>query len=101
MVTIGYVAMVVVGGLGSVLGAFLGAFVITLLPHGIDMVVGIISLPAVFEKYIFAIQYGSYGVLLILFLLFEPLGLVEIWRRTRNYFELWPFKVRAMVITRR
>jgi branched-chain amino acid transport system permease protein len=33
-----------------------------------------------------------FGVLIIGFLVFEPHGLVEIWRRVRRYFHLWPFR---------
>ena len=33
-----------------------------------------------------------FGALIVLFLIFEPHGLAEIWRRTRRFFHLWPFK---------
>jgi len=33
-----------------------------------------------------------FGALIIVFLIFEPLGLAEMWRRTRRAFHLWPFR---------
>ena len=42
----------------------------------------------------FAVNYAAFGVVMILFLVFEPLGLVGIWRRIQTYFLLWPFKHR-------
>ena len=43
---------------------------------------------------LFAVNYAAFGVVMILFLVFEPQGLVGIWRRVQTYFLLWPFKHR-------
>jgi len=40
----------------------------------------------------FAIQYASFGLIMIIFLVVEPGGLVAVWNRIKNYFILWPFK---------
>ena len=40
-------------------------------------------------------NYAGFGFVMILFLIFEPLGLVGIWHRIQNYFLLWPFKHRS------
>ena len=45
---------------------------------------------------LFAINYAAFGFVMILFLVFEPLGLVGIWRRVQTYFLLWPFKQRPV-----
>jgi branched-chain amino acid transport system permease protein len=45
---------------------------------------------------LFAVDYASFGLVMILFLVLEPLGLVGIWRRLQNYFVLWPFKYRPV-----
>ena len=50
---------------------------------------------------IFAVNYASFGVVMILFLVFEPLGLVGIWHRLQNYFLLWPFKYRPLAGARK
>ena len=39
-----------------------------------------------------AIQKGVFGLVIILFLIFEPRGLARIWERIRDYFRLWPFR---------
>ena len=40
-------------------------------------------------------NYAAFGLVMILFLLYEPQGLVGIWRRVQAYFLLWPFQQRA------
>jgi branched-chain amino acid transport system permease protein len=94
--SIQYVAMIIVGGMGSLLGAILGAVFVTLLPYGIEA--GLMRLPHAdaYAGTLFAIDYSAFGVVMILFLVFEPLGLVGIWRRLQNYFLLWPFKYRPV-----
>jgi branched-chain amino acid transport system permease protein len=99
--TVGYLAMIIVGGLGSVLGSLTGAFLITLLPFLLMYIVDFLGVTGVVKDYFFAFQSGFFGVIIIIFLLTEPLGLAEIWRRVRDYFMLWPFRYKALVITKR
>jgi branched-chain amino acid transport system permease protein len=94
-VAVEYIAMIVIGGLGSALGAVLGAVFVTLLPYGIDAAVATLA-PGAAEYYIFQAKFGAFGLLMALFLIFEPLGLVGIWRRVRNWFFLWPFRHRPL-----
>jgi branched-chain amino acid transport system permease protein len=90
-----YIAMIIIGGLGLALGAVLGAGLVTLLPYAIDAVVAALS-PGAADYYIFPAKFGAFGLLMALFLVFEPLGLVGIWRRVRNWFFLWPFRHRPL-----
>jgi branched-chain amino acid transport system permease protein len=90
-----YIAMIIIGGLGSALGAVLGAGLVTLLPYAIDAVVAALG-PGAADYYIFPAKFGAFGLLMALFLVFEPLGLVGIWRRVRNWFFLWPFRHRPL-----
>ena len=90
-----YIAMIIIGGLGTALGAVLGAALVTLLPYGIDAFVASVS-PGAADYYIFPAKFGAFGLLMALFLIFEPLGLVGIWRRVRNWFFLWPFRHRPL-----
>ena len=39
----------------------------------------------------FTLNQAIFGLLIVAFLMFEPLGLAEIWRRVRRYFAAWPF----------
>ena len=96
LVTIEYIAMIIIGGLGSALGAVLGAAFVTLLPYAIDALVAGLRLQAGAEYYLFPAKFGAFGLLMALFLVFEPQGLVGIWRRVRNWFLLWPFRYRPL-----
>ncbi len=96
MMTIEYLAMVIIGGLGSILGAILGAVFVVVLPYGIDSLVDAIAVPARFTTYMFAIKHSCFGLIMILFLVLEPSGLAGMWRRIRDYFLLWPFKYRSI-----
>lgn len=99
--TISYLAMIIVGGIGSVLGSIMGGVLITLIPNLLIYLFGVIEVPLSLKEYFFALESGVFGLLIILFLMVEPLGLVEIWRRIRTYFELWPFKYKPLMITKR
>jgi branched-chain amino acid transport system permease protein len=101
LLTVQYIAMIIVGGLGSVLGSFLGGFLITLLPYGLTYLSHPFAFLAYLERYHFAIESGVFGLLIIFFLIFEPDGLVEIWRKIRDYFMLWPFRFKPLKITTR
>ena len=90
--TIQYVAMVIIGGMGSILGAVLGAIFVTLFPYGIESLVAAVPTPATWANSLFAVNYAAFGLVMIVFLLYEPAGLVGIWRRLQDYFLLWPFK---------
>ena len=91
-VTIEFIAMIVIGGMGSTLGALLGAGFVTLLPYAIDAVVGALVPGGAGPYWLFPLKFGAFGLLMALFLLFEPLGLVGIWRRSRTWLVLWPLR---------
>lgn len=90
--SIQYIAMVIVGGMGSLLGALMGAAFVVLFPYGIEWAMSVLPVPARFTGMVFAVNYSAFGLVMIGFLLFEPQGLMGIWRRIQNYFLLWPFK---------
>jgi len=94
--TIQYVAMVIIGGLGSILGAILGAVFVILFPYAIEGALEVLPTPERFSSSVFAVNYAAFGLVMILFLVFEPLGLVGIWHRVRDYFLLWPFRHRPL-----
>jgi len=91
-----YIAMVIIGGLGSALGAVLGAAFVTLLPYGIDTAVAALRVPGGAEYYLFPLKFGAFGLLMAAFLVFEPQGLVGVWRRVRNWVFLWPLRYRPL-----
>ncbi len=93
--SIQYVAMIIIGGMGSLLGAILGAIFVTLFPYGIESVMRLFA-GKVNPGTIFSINHAAFGLVMILFLVFEPLGLVGIFRRIQTYFLLWPFKQKPL-----
>jgi branched-chain amino acid transport system permease protein len=80
--TVQYVAMIIIGGMGSIPGALLGAAFVILFPYAIEAIAG--YLPERFSNMVFALDYAAFGVVMILFLLLEPAGLIGIWQRMRN-----------------
>jgi branched-chain amino acid transport system permease protein len=91
ILSIFYLAAVIVGGMGSVLGSVLGATFMALVPELLKLVVGVLPLENA-TLVLSPVRTIVFGALIVLFLVFEPLGLAEMWRRTRRVFHLWPFK---------
>jgi branched-chain amino acid transport system permease protein len=82
--------MVIIGGLGSILGSFLGAAFIVLVPifltnapHRVGLV-----MPVALQK---QIELMVFGALIIFFLIVEPHGLARLWQITKEKLRLWPF----------
>ena len=88
-----YVAAIIVGGLGRVLGSVLGAVFMTFVPESLRLVSSALSgsLPAL-ANLLLPMGQVVFGVLIIAFLIFEPHGLAQVWARVRRAFHLWPFK---------
>jgi branched-chain amino acid transport system permease protein len=82
--------MVIIGGLGSVLGSFLGAAFIVLIPiflTNAPHVLGM-AMPVALQKQIEVMVFGG---LIIFFLIVEPNGLARLWQLTKEKLRLWPF----------
>ena len=90
--TIQYVAMIIIGGMGSILGALLGTVFVTLFPYLIEWLMQALGLVEMLAAVIFAVNYSAFGLMMILFLVFEAQGLVGIWRRVQAWLLLWPFR---------
>jgi len=94
-VSIDYLAMVIIGGLGSVLGSVLGAIFVTLLPIVtrlfLEQFGGLFFSNANLLNVIPNLRLVLFGGLIIFFLVVEPEGLNRLWRNIRNYFRVWPF----------
>jgi len=95
LMSIFFLAAVIVGGMGSILGSILGAVFMTLVPEVLKLLVG--WLPAsIFggnaTLFLSPIRTIVFGLMIVLFLIFEPHGLAEVWRRIRRLFHLWPFR---------
>lgn len=89
-----FIAMVLIGGAGTVSGAIAGALFITLLGRVTEQLGGwvpFISARANETPNVFQLQNVLYGGLIIIFLLVEPRGLFGIWLRVRNWWKTYPF----------
>ena len=90
--------MVIIGGAASILGSFLGAAFITLLPILLSVLVHAMnellqdlvhaSLPASITS---NMEFVVFGALIIFFLIVEPHGLARLWQIGKEKLRLWPF----------
>ena len=106
-VSIQYLAMIIIGGLGSVSGSIYGAIFITLLPQFIrglgngmeDLLMIVASAESQvatefaekFNDLLPRLEQGAFGLAIILTLILEPEGLRKLWQNLKDYFRLWPF----------
>ena len=94
-VSIDYLAMIIIGGLGSVLGTILGAIFVTMLPIVLRLAMeplgGLFFNAGELSSVIASTRLVLFGCLIIFFLVVEPEGLNRLWRNIRNYFRVWPF----------
>jgi len=94
-VSIDYLAMIIIGGLGSILGSIFGAIFVTLLPIVIRISMenfgDLIFSRQIVLNLIPNLRLMLFGVLIIVFLIVEPDGLNRLWRNIRSYFRIWPF----------
>jgi len=94
-VSIDYLAMIIIGGLGSVLGSIFGAIFVTMLPIAtrwtLESLGGLIFAPSELANIIPNLRLVIFGALIIIFLALEPEGLYRLWRNVLGYFRVWPF----------
>ncbi len=91
--SIQYLAMIVIGGLGSIPGSIFGAAFITVLPIVLRNVVEVFHniLPGNSAILLSSAQFFLFGLVIVVFMIVEPQGLARIWRNVKDYFRLWPF----------
>jgi branched-chain amino acid transport system permease protein len=91
-VSIDYLAMIIIGGMGSIIGSIYGAVFMTLLPEVLKL--SATSLTGVYPNAFGLIASARdivFGLAIIFFLMYEPMGLARIWERFRSYWKLWPY----------
>ncbi|HZP34876.1 MAG TPA: branched-chain amino acid ABC transporter permease [Methylomirabilota bacterium] len=93
--SIDYLAMIIIGGLGSVLGSVFGAIFVTMLPIFLRITMetfgGLFFSSGAMLNIIPNLRLIVFGLLIIVFLVVEPEGLNRLWRNIRSYFRVWPF----------
>lgn len=91
-ISIEYLAMILIGGLGSVMGSIYGAVFITLLPVILREFMNLFN--SIFPDLagvMIGFKEAIFGAIIILFLIYEPEGIAKMWRNLKDYFKLWPF----------
>ncbi len=90
--SIEFLAMVLIGGLGSLPGTVFGVLFITLVPEFLNVGVSLLakSYDPNLTVYLGPVKDLVFGLLIILFIIFKPEGLVGVWVRLRDYFRIWP-----------
>ncbi|MFH1625233.1 MAG: branched-chain amino acid ABC transporter permease [Pseudomonadota bacterium] len=90
--SIDYLAMIIIGGMGSILGSVFGAMFVTMLPEGIRIAADVFGTqyPLLVDRF-FELKVMAFGIAIILFLMFEPAGIYGRWVKTKIYYKLWPF----------
>jgi len=86
--------MIIIGGVGSILGSFLGAGFITLLPIFLSLLSGALTEATGFEPshaVLSNLEVIIFGGLIIFFLIVEPHGLARLWQIAKEKLRLWPF----------
>ncbi len=91
-VSIEYLAMIIIGGMGHIIGSIFGAVFMVLLPEVLRIISGSLSgqFPVIVNLFA-AIKEGVFGLIIIGFLIYEPDGLAHRWQMVKAYWKLWPF----------
>lgn len=90
-----YLAMIIIGGMGSIAGAVFGATFITVLNELLRLLTDFLMNSAMLveglQLNVAPLRELVFGGAIVLFIIFEPRGLAEVWRIVRSSFRLWPF----------
>jgi len=88
-----YIGMIIIGGLGTTLGPILGVIFIRLLQQGSIFVAPTLeaTMPALPSGFATGIAPMLFGLIIILFLIFEPRGMAHRWMLFKSAYRLWPF----------
>jgi branched-chain amino acid transport system permease protein len=82
--------MIIIGGLGSILGSFLGAAFIVLVPIFLNQLPGMLGIP-MSTALISHLEFMIFGAMIVFFLIVEPHGLARLWAIVKEKLRLWPF----------
>lgn len=99
LLSVTFLAMVIIGGLGSIQGAVYGAIFVTATPHVVGWLLEVLELSGTLGTRLRAIELGVFALTMMAFLLFEPEGLAGVWQRVKSYFTRWPFRYTDMTTT--
>jgi len=91
MISIEYLAIVIIGGMGTIVGTIFGALFMMLTPEILRIVMEGIGLGTFISSVFFQVKAGFFGLMIIVFLLWEPGGLFALWGKVKQFFRIWPY----------
>lgn len=91
-----FLAMVIIGGTGSIMGTLMGTAFVVLVPEAMEWISmelkgGVIDKALALNNNLTFLREIAIGVIIIAFLVFEPDGLAHRWRQIKAYWKLYPF----------
>ena len=96
LLSIQFLGMIIIGGLGSISGTLMGTAFMVLLPEAMGAAIGLLqqtewgNVPAITQGLVF-LKQAAIGLAIVLFLIFEPDGLAHRWQLVKSYWRLYPF----------
>jgi branched-chain amino acid transport system permease protein len=91
-----FLAMIIIGGTGSIMGTLMGTAFVVLLPEAMELLSlslkgGVIDKALSLNNNLTFLREIAIGLIIIVFLMFEPDGLAHRWRQIKAYWKLYPF----------
>ena len=91
-----FLAMIIIGGTGSIMGTLMGTAFVVLVPESMEFISlslkgGAIDRALALNNNITFLREIAIGLIIIVFLMFEPDGLAHRWRQIKAYWKLYPF----------
>lgn len=91
-ISIQYIAMIIVGGMGTVLGSIYGAVFMTIIPEVLMSITSMLGVNYPYLLSVFVYTKGLvFGLIIIFFLIYEPEGLYGRWQKIKKSFRVWPY----------
>ena len=89
------VGVILIGGTGSMYGTVFGSLFMTLIPEALKIILLTLTpynpiFTQLLDKFLY-VREATFGLVIVLFLLYEPKGLAYRWAQIKNYIHLWPF----------
>lgn len=91
--SIWYVGMIIIGGTGSTAGTVMGVIFLRLISQVLHVLGMSGVIPYLSSNLTVYLTYGIYGLAIILFISFQPYGLISVWRKIKLNYKRWPFEV--------
>ena len=91
--SIWYLGMIIIGGAGSTAGAIMGVIFLRLISRLLHIITMADWMPYLSSNITVALTYGIYGLAIVLFISFQPYGLISVWQKIKLNYKRWPFGV--------